>query len=130
MLISYIINKIFNIKAIIYFYAIIIIKGVGLKMKLRITLSAQEWFKREIDIPEGSGIRFYGKAYGKTPVFDGFSIAMSVEAPSHPMAEHVLEGITYFIEDTDDWFFNGYDLVVDYNQQKDEPDYQFIPEKK
>mgnify|MGYP000219245993 FL=1 len=50
---------------------------------------------------------------------------MSVEAPDEPMIKENLDGITYFIEETDDWFFKGYDLIVDYDEKNDEPRYQF-----
>jgi uncharacterized protein YneR len=70
-------------------------------MKLTITPKAQEWFKREIELGDGQGIKFYGKVYGKTQVHDGF-------------------------EEADEWFFKGYDLVVDYDTVLDEPKYDFI----
>ncbi|EOL49374.1 HesB/YadR/YfhF family protein [Enterococcus caccae] len=94
-------------------------------MKLTITPNAQQWFKNEIAVSSDSGIRFYGKIYGKTDVHEGFSIAMSVEAPDQPLVKEVIDGITYFIEETDDWFFKGYDLLVDYDEEKDEPEYKF-----
>ncbi|MPM44453.1 hypothetical protein SDC9_91131 [bioreactor metagenome] len=31
----------------------------------------------------------------------------------------------FFIEEADEWFFKGYDLVVDYDAKKDEPAYHF-----
>ncbi|MEI5989614.1 HesB/YadR/YfhF family protein [Enterococcus crotali] len=98
-------------------------------MKLTITPRAQEWFKNEVGVTSDSGIRFYGKIYGKTDVHDGFSIAMSVEAPDQPLVKEVIDGITYFIEETDDWFFKGYDLLVDYDEEKDEPKYKFAENK-
>jgi uncharacterized protein YneR len=94
-------------------------------MKLTITPEAQQWFKDEVGVTPDNGIRFFGKIYGKTDVHDGFSIAMSVEAPDQPMVKEVINDITYFIEETDDWFFKGYDLLVDYDTKKDEPKYVF-----
>ncbi|EOH96892.1 hypothetical protein UAY_02624 [Enterococcus moraviensis ATCC BAA-383] len=98
-------------------------------MKLTITPRAQQWFKDEVGVTSDSGIRFYGKIYGKTDVHEGFSIAMSVEAPDQPLVKEVIDGVTYFIEETDDWFFKGYDLSVDYDDEKDEPKYKFIENK-
>ncbi|GGD01305.1 HesB/YadR/YfhF family protein [Enterococcus wangshanyuanii] len=98
-------------------------------MKLTITPEAQQWFKNEVGVTSDSGIRFFGKIYGKTDVHDGFSIAMSVEAPDQPMVKEVIDDITYFIEETDDWFFKGYDLLVDYDHEKDEPKYVFAENK-
>lgn len=98
-------------------------------MKLTITPRAQEWFKTEVGVTKENGIRFYGKIYGKTAVHEGFSIAMSVEAPDQPLIEEEIDGVTYFIEETDDWFFKGYDLIVDYDQDVDEPKYLFEENK-
>ena len=98
-------------------------------MKLTITPRAQQWFKEEVGVTSASGIRFYGKIYGKTDVHEGFSIAMSVEAPDQPLVKEEIDGITYFIEETDDWFFKGYDLLVDYDEEKDEPKYKFAENK-
>ncbi|OJG91448.1 hypothetical protein RV15_GL000725 [Enterococcus silesiacus] len=100
-----------------------------MKMKLTITPRAQQWFKDEVGVTSDSGIRFYGKIYGKTDVHEGFSIAMSVEAPDQPLVKEVIDGITYFIEETDDWFFKGYDLLVDYDEETDEPKYKFAENK-
>ena len=95
-------------------------------MKLTITSKALEWFKREIDLEKEMGIRFFGKVYGKTQVHDGFSIGMSVDRPEHPLVEETIDGLLFFVEETDDWFFKGYDLKVDYNEKLDEPKYEFI----
>ncbi|MDU6522839.1 MAG: iron-sulfur cluster biosynthesis protein, partial [Enterococcus sp.] len=46
-------------------------------MKLTITSKAQAWFKQELELAEGQGIKFYGKVYGKTQVHDGFSVGMA-----------------------------------------------------
>ena len=69
--------------------------------------------------------RFFGKVYGKTEVHDGFSIGMSVEQPERPIKEETIDGMLFFIEEADDWFFKGYDLVVDYDASLNEPTYHF-----
>lgn len=94
-------------------------------MKLTITPKAVEWFKKELTIDEGMGVRFFGKVYGKTQVHEGFSIGMNVEAPDKPVAEVTEDGILFFADEADEWFFKGYDLVVDYDAKMDEPQYIF-----
>lgn len=94
-------------------------------MKLTITPKAQEWFKRELELAEGQGIKFYGKVYGKTQVHDGFSVGMSVDIPESPLVKTTLEDQLFYIEEADEWFFKGYDLVVDYDIELDEPKYEF-----
>lgn len=94
-------------------------------MKLTITPKAQEWFKRELELAKGQGIKFYGKVYGKTQVHDGFSVGMSVDIPESPLVKTTLEDQLFYIEEADEWFFKGYDLVVDYDIELDEPKYEF-----
>lgn len=94
-------------------------------MKLTITPEAQEWFKRELELAEGQGIKFYGKVYGKTQVHDGFSVGMSVDIPESPLIEENVNGMMFFVEESDEWFFKGYNLVVDYDRELDEPKYDF-----
>lgn len=94
-------------------------------MKLTITSKAQAWFKQELELAEGQGIKFYGKVYGKTQVHDGFSVGMAVDTPESPLIEESVNGMLFFVEEADEWFFKGYDLVVDYDEELDEPKYEF-----
>lgn len=95
-------------------------------MKLTITERASKWFNEELGLTEGKGIHFSGKVYGKTEVHEGFSVGMSVEEPgSNVLTSTEVDGITYFVNDEDDWFFSGYDLEVDFDLKKDEPIYHF-----
>lgn len=98
-------------------------------MQLTITPSALEWFKREIQLESGMGIRFYGKVYGKTQVHDGFSVGLSVDRPEDPLVKTTVSDMLFFIEETDEWFFKGYDLIVDYDKKLDEPTYVFEESK-
>ena len=50
---------------------------------------------------------------------------MSVEQPEQPIKEETIDGMLFFIEEADDWFFKGYDLVVDYDASLNEPTYHF-----
>lgn len=94
-------------------------------MELKITPRAQEWFKRELQLDAGMGVRFYGKVYGNTNVHEGFSVGMSVDTPEKPLVQTEVDGLNYYVEENDDWFFSGYDLLVDYNEALDEPTYLF-----
>lgn len=94
-------------------------------MKLTITPKAQEWFKKELKLADGQGIKFYGKVYGKTQVHDGFSVGMSVDTPESPLIEENVNGMMFFVEEADEWFFKGYDLVVNFDEKLDEPEYEF-----
>ena len=73
---------------------------------------------------------FFGKIYGKTQVHDGFSVGMSVDKPERPIVEQTIDGLLFFIDEADEWFFKGYNLTVDYDQTLDEPKYDFSEDKK
>lgn len=95
-------------------------------MKINVSERAHEWFVEEMGLEKGDAVRFSGKIYGATEVHDNFSIAISISHPNDPLAIDEVDGISYFVEESDDWFFNGYDLEVDYNEKLHEADYHFI----
>lgn len=95
-------------------------------MKITITDKAINWFEDEMALTTGDAVRFFGKTYGKTEVHEGFSVGMSVEQPDNEvLGQTEVNGITYYAGAEDDWFFSRYDLVVDYDEKKDEPIYHF-----
>lgn len=95
-------------------------------MNISVTDKAVRWFETELLLEKGDGIRFFGKTYGKTEVHDGFSVGMSVGQPDEPLlGKTEINGITYFTNEHDHWFFSGYDLEIDYDEKKEEPIYHF-----
>lgn len=98
-------------------------------MNITVTEKAHDWFIEEIGLKKGDGIRFFGKVYGSTEVHDNFSVAINVGTPNDPLSTLEVDGITYFIEKTDDWFFKGYDFKVAYDEKLKEVSYHFNTEK-
>lgn len=94
-------------------------------MKIVITDTALAWFKKEVELQPGTGICFFGKIYGNTQVHDGFSVGMSVDRPENPLFEETVDGILFFAEESDDWFFKGVEMTVDYDEKLNEPKYLF-----
>lgn len=96
-------------------------------MKLEITDRASEWFQNEMALSNGMGVRFFGKVYGKSPVHDGFSLGMvRDDHPIAPVVNTEKNGVHYFVDGQDEWFFKGYDFLVDYDQENDGPKYEYI----
>ncbi|HCE11836.1 iron-sulfur cluster biosynthesis protein [Enterococcus sp.] len=98
-------------------------------MELTVTPEALAWFKKELVVDDGRGVRFFGKIYGKTQIHDGFSVGMSVDKPERAIVQKTIDDLLFFIDETDEWFFKGYDLVVDYDANLDEPKYAFNEDK-
>lgn len=46
---------------------------------------------------------------------------MAKEDPIEPVAQTTVDGITFFVEDQDIWYFDGHNLTVDINEEADEP---------
>lgn len=95
---------------------------------MRITVSSQAhtWFKQEMGISHGRGVRFMGKVYGCSPIHESFSLAIEVNEPSQPYAMTIIEDIPYYVEQGDEWFFEGYDFEIHFDDVLDEPAYCYI----
>ncbi|PRO66284.1 HesB/YadR/YfhF family protein [Alkalicoccus urumqiensis] len=100
-------------------------------MKLTITEEAASWFKDQVELDEGDTIKFYAKYGGSSPIQSGFSLAFTpFETPDNPGVKTETSGITFFVEETDMWYFDGHDLTIRYNEDKEEIDYDYEdPEK-
>lgn len=94
-------------------------------MKIFISPKALTWFQTEMDAQEGTTIRFYARYGGSSPLHDGFSLGMTADTPAIPIVTLNLEGITFFIEEIDEWYFDGHDLHVDVDETKDELTYAY-----
>ncbi|MDV2888159.1 HesB/YadR/YfhF family protein, partial [Alkalihalophilus pseudofirmus] len=83
-------------------------------------------FKEEVGLSEGSKIKFYSQIYGTSPVQENYALAFTVDNEPVDMAVNTeKDGIVFYIEGSDLWFFNGHDLHVDYNDKKDELEYSY-----
>ena len=93
-------------------------------MKLTVDEQAANWFKEEVGIREGAGIRIKAKIYGGSPVREGFGLAIDPVEALSPIASFEAEnGVFFFIEDTDEWFFDEHDLTITLNEALNEPHY-------
>lgn len=98
-------------------------------MEIILTDSVREWYEEKIPLHEGEAIRFFGKTYGTTNVHEGFSLGMQVDNPDNHdniLALTEENGRKYFTTKQDEWFFEGYDLQIDLDEELAEPNYRFI----
>lgn len=96
-------------------------------MKIVISEKALQWFKEEVGLESGNKVRFFTKIYGTSPVQEGYSLAFTIDnEPGNAAVETVSDGITFFIEESDLWFFDGHDLHIEYNEAIDEVEYKYI----
>ena len=88
-------------------------------MKLTIDEKSQAWFEEEMGVSKERGVRFLGKVYG------GFSLAVEVDTPNNPFVSVEKNGIIYFVETGDEWFFQGHDLDIVFDEKLKEPSYSY-----
>ena len=85
-------------------------------MQLTIDKKAQAWFEEEMGVSKERGVRFLGKVYGCSPIHEGFSLAVEVDAPSKPYVS---------VEENGEWFFQGHNLEVTFDEKLKEPSYNY-----
>lgn len=95
-------------------------------MEIFISERASKWFKEELDLKQGDYVRFYTQFYGSSPVQETYSLGFTKDDPIDMAASTVVEGMIFFVEESDLWYFAGHHLHVDYNEKTDEIEYQYI----
>lgn len=99
-------------------------------MDIVISKAALQWFKEEVELKSGDKVKFYPKVYGNSPVQEGFSLGFTVDNyPIEIITSYEAEGMLFYIEERDLWFFNGHDLHVNYNEEMDEVEYSYTKSK-
>ncbi|WP_442600264.1 HesB/YadR/YfhF family protein [Neobacillus sp. D3-1R] len=98
-------------------------------MNIQITNEAAKWYKSEMLLKDGDKIRFFVRYGGHSTVHRGFSLGVEKEEPFDMGASATVEGITFFIEEKDLWYFSDHDLLVHYNAKIDEPEFEFETEQ-
>ena len=99
-------------------------------MKIDVTSEAAKWFQENVGLPENqqdAGVRFKIKIYASSPVNPGFGLAIEPNVPEDAVAEfRTDDGLLFFVERSDEWFFNGHDFRVDFDAENDEPKYIYL----
>ncbi|KAB2329742.1 hypothetical protein F7731_21600 [Cytobacillus depressus] len=95
-------------------------------MKIHISNKAAAWFEEEMFLNKGDYVRFFARYGGCSTVQQGFSLGIAKDEPVIAGAETIKNGITYYIEEKDLWYFDNHDLHVEFNEMAKEPDYKYI----
>lgn len=94
-------------------------------MKITVSDRAAEWFKKEVGLVSGDQVKFYGQFYGKSKVQEVYSLGFSIEEAIDPFMSAEVDGMKFYVEVGDEWFFNEHDVLVDYNPESDELEYEY-----
>lgn len=95
-------------------------------MEIMVSKEAINFYKTEMNPPEGKGIRIKAKAYGSTNVHTYFSVAIEMAAPKNPCAMVEEDGLKIFVEKSEEWFVAGLNLEIDYDPKIKAPTYYFM----
>lgn len=74
-------------------------------MLISIDEKAANWFKKEYDFDNTMSIRMFPQYAGFGEKNKGYSLAFSLETPANLGFKKEIDGITFFVEGNDVWFF-------------------------
>ncbi|SDQ58056.1 Uncharacterized protein YneR [Virgibacillus subterraneus] len=94
-------------------------------MNIQITNEAAKWYKKEFEIDHQTQLRFYVR-YGFGGFIPGFSLGVSYDTPKDVHTSCNAEGIKFFIESKDAWYFDDKDLKIELNKQAQEPEFKYL----
>jgi uncharacterized protein YneR len=96
-----------------------------LLMNIHINDDAAQWYKDELSLEKGDHLRFFARYGGCSTVQQGFSLGVANEEPVNAGAVTEKNGILFFIEEKDLWFFNDQNLYVEMNHKANEPVFKY-----
>lgn len=94
-------------------------------MKIVINDQAASWYKEELELHAGDYVRFFARYGGHSTVQQGFSLGISNEEPLDAGTATTKDGITYYIEQKDMWYFDNHNLYVEFNEKAKEPEFKY-----
>jgi uncharacterized protein YneR len=94
-------------------------------MNLQMSKKAAQWYKNELELSDDAYLRFFVR-YGFGGHIPGFSLGVKQDTPMDIFASRDLEGITFFIENKDAWYFENNDLHVSFNDKMHEPEFEYV----
>nr|WP_239541454.1 hypothetical protein [Pullulanibacillus pueri] len=68
----------------------------------------------------GDTVRFFVRSGGCADVSRGFSIGVSLETARQPLVTEEQDDITFFVEESDQWFFDDKTLSIKYKRKTDD----------
>ena len=94
-------------------------------MNLTVTEEIAKWYKEELSIETPAYIRFFPRYGGFGGHIPGFSIGINNDTPKDIFVETEVEGINFYIEKNDAWYFDEVDLHVGYDDTLKEPKFSY-----
>lgn len=93
-------------------------------MNINISEKAVAWYNEELDLSPGAYLRFFVR-YGGHSIQSGFSLGITIMEPTHLGASTKINGVTFYVEEEDLWFFEDYNLMIILNEKLNEPEFLY-----
>lgn len=94
-------------------------------MNIHLSEQAIHWFEEEMEVATGDYVKFFARYGGYSPLHEGFSIGITKEEPDELAVENIVNGVHYYIEERDLWFFDGHDLHIDADSSTEELSFDY-----
>lgn len=94
-------------------------------MQIVISEDAFDWFLTEMEVEAGDKVRFFVRYGGSGKLQPGFSLGVTKDQPAEAAVSIEQDAVTYYIEETDLWYFDGNDLLVSVNEDLKELNYDY-----
>jgi uncharacterized protein YneR len=95
-------------------------KGWCLNMFISIDEKATSWFTKEFEISNPISIRLFPQYAGFGEQNKGYSLAFSAEHPANVGFTTEINGITFYVEGNDVWFFEDTETYLSFNDLLEE----------
>ena len=89
-------------------------------MNIHVSENAVHWFRNEMEAASGDYVKFFARYGGSSPLHEGFSMGITKETPDELAVETVIDGVHFYVEERDLWFFDDHDLHVDTDSESEE----------
>lgn len=94
-------------------------------MDIIVNDKATNWYINELDLQKGDKVKFFVRYGGCSNVQKGFSLGVAKQIPEDVGSSVDSQGITFFVEDRDLWYFDNHNLHVDLDEEIDEPVFSY-----
>jgi len=95
------------------------------QLKIIVSDEALTWFEDEMKAVSGDTIGFFARYGGSSKLHDGFSLGVTKIEPDEASVEVNHDGVLYYIESRDEWFFVEHDLHVNVDPKLNELVYTY-----
>lgn len=96
-----------------------------INLQIIISDEAVEWYKEELELNEPTYVRFHVRYGGVAGNIPGFSLGLAIENPSQIHTSVEIDFITFYIEESDVWYFEDKNLVITLHEELNEPQFTY-----